>query len=362
MNKSMKNIILVIGLTPQGLSVLRTLSRAGYKVFAFYNNKKQVGRYSKYGTKIFYQSISELKEHITCILKTIDYRPICYITSGEMLASILRDYKEIYQICNVLSGPYETISKLAHKDLMYKIAIDKGLKVAEYCTLDNLQSFKCSYPLFLKRNFEIPLFFKTAIIHSPEELNYYLLRIKESEKKDILLQNFINIPRENLLEISAQTFFSESHLKGILITNQKRRLKKGITSFLEEINDPTITQDITRLCNAFMADLNYTGFAEFEFMYNTNSNQLYFIEVNTRTCGLQSSMNHKFSNLLDVMTNPYNSPVLTIKKTQLYWMNIQRDIRARIESRDFSHLLDIFKSSYDILDWKDIKPFFRQFL
>jgi len=56
----MKNIILVIGLTPQGLSVLRTLSRAGYKVFAFYNNKKQVGRYSKYGTKIFYQSISEL--------------------------------------------------------------------------------------------------------------------------------------------------------------------------------------------------------------------------------------------------------------------------------------------------------------
>lgn len=358
----MKKVIIVIGLTPQGLSVLRTLSREGIEVVAFYNSKRQVGRYSKYGKKVYFQSIIELKQQIDTILQSLNYRPLCYITSGEMLALILREYKELYKLCDVMSGPYETIERLAHKDQMYKIAIEKGFKVAPFVTLDNLDLYNLKYPLFLKRNFEIPLFFKAVKIARKEEFEDYLSKIKEEEKKDIIVQEFIDISKNNLLEISAQTFFSRSQLKGILITNQKRRLKKGITSYLEEIEDSNIIELITKLCNAFMENLDYTGFAEFEFMYDSSESQLYFVEVNTRTCGLQSSMAHKFGNIAEAIIDPYNAPSLSIKKSKLFWMNIQRDIRARIQMHNFSNLLDIFKSSYDILDWKDYKPFFKQFL
>ena len=65
----MENNVIIIGLTPQGLSVLRVLSRAGVDVVAFYMNKKNVGVHSKYGTKILFNDIHDLKNKIlgTCI-------------------------------------------------------------------------------------------------------------------------------------------------------------------------------------------------------------------------------------------------------------------------------------------------------
>lgn len=355
--------IIVIGLTPQGLSVLRTLSQAGKKVFALYQNKKNIGVKSKYGTKIQFSNSKDLKEKIEEIASKYDDKLLCYITSGEMLAMILREYKELYEVCDVISGPFETIEKLAHKDIMYQIATEKGFKVAKHFTLDKYSEGNLTYPIFMKRNYEIPLFFKAAKIEDKKEFDSYMAKIKEEEKKDILVQEFINIPRKQLMEITAQAFFSQGEMKGVFIAHQKRKLKKGLTAYLEEISDKFITTQATNLLQKYMEELQYTGFAEFEFMYNKESKELYFVEVNTRTCGSQSSLNYKWSNLAEVMINPHTAPMLKERSSKpVRWMNITRDMRVRIEKRDLSNLLDIFRSKYDILTLKDIKPFISQFL
>ena len=355
--------IIVIGLTPQGLSVLRVLSQAGKEVIALYQSKRNIGVKSKYGTKIQFNDSNELRERINEITSKHQEKLLCYITSGEMLAMILREYKELYEVCDVIAGPFETIEKLAHKDIMYQIAIEKGFKVAKHFTLDNFREGDLAYPIFMKRNYEIPLFFKAAKIEEKKEYDGYMSRIKEKEKKDILVQEFINIPSKNLMEITAQAFFTCGKMQGVFIANQERRLKKGLTSYIEEITDKDIHSHISTLANNFMHDLNYTGFAEFEFMYNKENKELYFVEVNTRTCGLQSSLNHKWSNLADVLVNPHNAPVLVARSNKpLRWMNITRDIRVRLQKRDLSNILDIFRSKYDILTLKDIKPFISQFL
>lgn len=355
--------IIVIGLTPQGLSVLRVLSQAGKEVIALYQSKRNIGVKSKYGTKIQFNDSNELKQKVNDITSKHQEKLLCYITSGEMLAMILREYKELYEVCDVIAGPFETIEKLAHKDIMYQIAIEKGFKVAKHFTLDNFREGDLAYPIFMKRNYEIPLFFKAAKIEEKKEYDGYMSRIKEKEKKDILVQEFINIPSKNLMEITAQAFFTCGKMQGVFIANQERRLKKGLTSYIEEITDKDIHSHISTLANNFMHDLNYTGFAEFEFMYNKENKELFFVEVNTRTCGLQSSLNHKWSNLADVLVNPHNAPVLVARSNKpLRWMNITRDIRVRLQKRDLSNILDIFRSKYDILTLKDIKPFISQFL
>lgn len=358
----MSQKVIVLGLTAQGLSLLRILSRSGVDVFAFCASTKNVGYSSKYGVKRVFSSVEELKRLVNDVVIQSQEKLLCYITSGEILALILREYPELYDICNVISSPYETLVRIAHKDIMYDIAISKGLNVASYTTLDKYKNGMLRFPCIIKRNYEIPLFFKTAIVANQDELVYYMSRIKDNQKKDILIQEYINIDVDSLIEISAQFFFSNSSSKGDLITWQKRRLKKGITSFLVEINDPNLKENIKSLCSSFMADLNYTGFAEFEFMYDSKEKKLFFIEINTRTCGLQSSMNYKFSNLSDVLLNPYDAPSLLVKNNNVVWMNIQRDIRARFEKHDFRNLEDLFKSHFDILDIHDIKPFIRQFI
>lgn len=356
------NKIFVLGLTPQGLSVLRVLSRSGVPVIAFCSSARNVGYHSRYGEKILFDDIKDLKSKIAEKLKVLDYKPVCYITSGEILAAVLRDFPEIYTLCNVISGPYETIAKLAHKDIMYGIAKSKGFKVAKYATLDKYKEGELKFPLFMKRNYEISLFFKAAYIPDKKVLNEYLERIEPSQKKDIIIQEYIPIPKNRLKEISVQTFFSNSEAKGFLFGDQVERLSKGLTAFLVEIDNDSICQHIKHLCCLFMQDLNYTGFAEFEFMYDVETKDLYFVEVNTRTCGLQSSLNYKFSNLADLLKNPLQAPMLSETKKTVKWINVQRYLRCKWQKKNLSGLSNLFNSSYDILDWKDLKPFFRQLI
>ena len=354
--------VIVLGLTPQGLSVLRVLSRRGVNVYAFGTSEKQVGYHSRYGIKKIFHSVLELKTSIGTILSDLSYKPLCYITSGEILALVLRDYPELYQQCDVISSPFDVVNKLAHKDQMYAMAIRCGFKVADYVTLDRYNSNILSFPLFVKRNYEVSLGFKTAIVNDAQELTRLCDKIPQIRRPDVLLQQIISIPKSDLLEVSAQCFFSRGKLRGCLVADQRRRLKKGLTSYLVELPHDNFFTKISELTQSFMSGLNYTGFAEFEFMYDKRNRLLYFIEVNTRTCGLQSSLDCKFSNIGDVMLNPYNAPMLQERKGLIHWMNIQRDIRVRFESRDFSNLGAIFSSSFDVFDVKDIKPFIFQFV
>lgn len=355
--------IIVLGLTSQGLSILRVLSQEGYNVIAFYKNKKNIGVKSKFGTKIQFNNCEELKQLIEDVVKKYSVKLLCYITSGELLAMILREYKELFNICDVISGPFETIEKLAHKDIMYQIAIEKGFKVAKHFTLDKFREGDLAYPIFMKRNYEIPLFFKAAKIEDKKEFDTYMSKIKDEEKKDILVQEFINIPRKQLMEITAQAFFSQGEIKGIFVAEQKRKLKEGLTASLEEITEQIIVEQISKLASRYMKGLEYTGFAEFEFIYHKDNKNLYFIEVNTRPCGTHSALNYKWSNQHEVLTNPHNAPVLVARSNKpLRWMNITRDIRVRLQKRNLSNIFDIFRSKYDILTLKDIKPFISQFL
>lgn len=355
--------IFVLGLTPQGLSVIRTLGRAGHQVYAFGTNKRQVGYHSRYGKKYIFSSIEELKKIISKLLQTLQDRPICHITSGEILAMVLEHYKELYSLCDVISSPYSIVQKLAHKNQMYQLAEQKGFMVAPYQTLDQIKDInQLTFPIFIKRNYEIPLFFKAEKIHSAKELQTYINRIPEAQLQHILVQDYIEINKKDRIEISAQSFFSCGKLKGIFIGHQKRKLKTGLTACLIELKESSITKHIIKQCSSFMSELNYTGFAEFEFMYNKKNNLLFFTEVNTRACGTHSSFNKKYPNLLQALLQPYNCPNLVAHKKRIVWINLIRDIRARIQQKTLTGITDNFKASYDILSWDDPMPFFRQFI
>ena len=91
--------VFIVGLTPQGLSLLRVFSRAGVEVIAFCNNKRNVGYHSRYGRKVLFDGVDDLKMKIAAELNSLDYNPLCYITSGELLAMVLRDFKELSDLC-----------------------------------------------------------------------------------------------------------------------------------------------------------------------------------------------------------------------------------------------------------------------
>lgn len=350
---------ILIGLHPQGLSMLRILSRAGHNVIAFANSKKSIGYYSKFGDKRIFSTIEELKEKISLLAESSDEKINCIITDGELLGSILSDYPELYEICIVQSGPLSLVKMLSHKNLMYEYASERGLNCAKYSLLSDYKAGDLQFPVILKRNYEIPLFFKVMKIDSEQDLSVFIKKILKANYKSIMVQEFIN--DNSLINISFQGYFIKGVCKCSFICSQERRLVSGITSYLKEINDPAIKNFIIEKVNIFFKDSAYTGFNELEFLYSAKNNELHFIEINTRTCGLHSVLNHKFQNLSALYDNIDNPRDLIENPQILSWINIARDIKARFQTKDFIGLTQFFTSKYDVLDWGDLKPFIFQF-
>ena len=354
----MKKII-IIGLTPQGLAMLRILSRAGHQVIAFTNTKKVVGYYSKYGDKRIFNDVVNLKSQIEKIVKAETKKIDCIITSGELLALIISEYPELYDICNVQSGPLHLVKMLSHKNQMYDFATSRGLKSAKFKTLYEYKPGDLKFPIILKKNYEIPLFFKIKKINSDYELSIFSKKIDTNNYKDILIQEYINI--ENYIFITYQAYLHYGEIKCYFIARQTRRLSTGLTCFIEEIKNNNLRKKIKNLSENLLVKTNYNGFIEVEYIYNTDNEDIIFMETNTRPCGTHSAFSYKFNNLHELFNQINNPPNLITNNKKIVWINIARDIKARLINKDFRHLSQFFKAKRDILDKDDLKPFIMQF-
>lgn len=355
-----KKPYIIIGLTPQGLSMLRILSSAGFKVYAFTHTKNVVGYASRYGEKLVFDTIDELKKGIGEIAQSSENKINCIITSGELLSLILDKFVELYDICKVQSGPYELIKVLSNKTLMYNYAQTRGLKCAKHALLNNYKSNNLNFPVILKRNTEIPLFFKIKKIDSEDEMSVYMDKINPVDYTNILVQEYIVL--KNFNDVSIQAYLHQGEMKCHFISFQERRLPTGVTSFLAEVDDKNIASMVKTKTDNFFKYSKYTGFCEIEFIYDYQADELYFIEINTRPCGLHSVLAKKFKNLAELYLQIDNPPVLENNSKQTTWINIARDIKARLQLKDFKNLSQLLTSTYDIWDSKDLKPFFYQFV
>lgn len=340
--------------------MLRILSRAGHHVIAFANSKKAVGYSSRYGEKRIFSTLDELKRQISDITKSTNEKVNCIITDGELLGTIISDYPELYEICNVQSGPYSLVKMLAHKDLMYEFASSRGLNYARFVLLSEYKQGELHFPVILKRNFEIPLFFKVKKIESENYFSEFVKKIKKEDYKHIMVQEYIT--DDPVLNISFQGYFINGVCKCSFICSQDRRISAGITSYLNEIGNNEIKEMIKKKAESFFKETEYTGFTELEFLYSEETHALYFIEINTRTCGLHSVLKYKFPNLSSLYDNVNDPPELIENPKLLSWINIARDIKARIQNKDFKNISQLFTSKHDVFDWCDLKPFIYQFV
>ena len=354
------SVFIIIGGTAQGLALFRELGKIKANVYVLCQSKKQVAYHSKYKNKLLFNNVEELDSHISKIQSLCNCKPICYITSGEALALILSNYNQIYNKCDVYPRPLDKVSILSHKDLMYDFALKHGMATKPYLTLDKYKPGTLKYPIILKRNYEVPLFFKVLRPQSEEELQAIINQIPNDNLCNVIAQEKICIEDKHLMEVSCQGYFVEGWCCGLLIAYQKRKLKKGLTAAIEEIDDELLKSMISTQVENFMADTSYSGFAEFEYMFDKSTRDLFFLEINTRPCGEQSAMSHKFENIIEVLLEPNKRIQLVPKTDHLCWMNILRDIKARFERKNFHNIFDIFKSHYDVFSWRDIKPFLSQ--
>ncbi|MCW7755059.1 hypothetical protein OOT00_13805 [Desulfobotulus sp. H1] len=338
--------IVVLGLSPQGLALLRAYARSGFSVVAV-GFPEDVGIYSRYGKVVVIHHCSE----VPMVLSRFA-RSGCkiHITSDIMLNYIIDSLVELFDIYNI-SPPLNAAILLRDKAETYKYFSVYGvIACPKSYTLND--SINWHFPVIAKWNRTNRVTsFKTATIESHKDLTKY--RYIDG----LIFQEYIEAERSS--NVSYCGYYENGTKKIDALVCQKRQYPIGISSCVVLLgNEHRIVIDVSR---RILEDLRFDGFVEIEYRISSLDQKYYLIEVNPRACGwikfLMPSFSHK---ILGNSSEKFNS-----KKV---WINIIRDIRAIWHSKEMSlnnlrmyfreYFIDSIKDIYDV---KDFKPFLFQF-
>lgn len=358
--KKNKNEIMILGLTPAGLFLLRELSRSGKNVLAV-GLKDNIGLYSKYGHKICLSKIEEVEDVIN---KYFHPDVTTYICSDPFINYLLDKNHKILKEKKCFPD-YKSAKIFSDKLLTGQLADTLGIAYPKMYSLSNVTNDNIKkYPLILKWNrrktFNEP--FKTIIINSKYELE----RISKNYKRfhnNLIVQKYIR--DECTVNISYGGYYLHGNEKMHIIVLQKRQYPKGITCFAEEYKGKYY-QKIWEISKKIISNIEFNGFAEVEFRVDIIKNKIYLIEVNPRTWGWIKVLKKKYKKLdLDFIQNN-----IILNENSVCSTNIVRDTRAIInmlktnpDIRILRSVIDDYRKKpiMDIFETNDLKPFFMQF-
>lgn len=348
--------VIICGLAPQGLFLLREFAKSNYLVHAI-SLYKSPGYYSKYGKKYLANSYPETVDILKNLHSKLPKTTKCIVPSGRLLTYFIREFPDIYNYFDVESTPFESIEIFIDKNKTYKHAADLDIKYPRVFNLNEITND--DFPIFVKKRNEIKFSdesFKTKIIYSQQEINSLLKNFSVFERQFLVFQEYI----PNALNVSFLGYFRKGNLIGFLVVQQIRQYPKGITSCVVEFNDKRKNL-IKEKSELIIGSYPYTGFAEVEFKI-TKENLIYLIEVNPRICGWGKAFKYKFLNFRDFIDQFIEVDNFTLieNKKPVAWLNLLRDLIAIFNSKKIKRLNKIFSTHYDLFEVNDLKPFLMQ--
>ncbi len=369
-----KSPVILLGLKPQGLFLLRELSKAGFAVHAVDSTKTPAFR-SKYGCKYVVSSDDELLSLLSELHQRFGSGTRCYVSSGALLDCVVRKMPQLYDLCEVYPRPLPSVALLLNKMSTYAAAKELGISCPETFTLEQVD-LACEFcsngrKLIAKWNREFTGTastpgFKTLVIDKRSTCTELKETLSEEEQKNVILQHFIDNDQQH--NISYQGYFVDGVCVASFLAQQLRQFPMGITSYLRECDGRGV-EEIAQKANRLFARMRYTGFAEAEFKWDDTFTVPYLLEVNPRAHGLISALKAKYPGLARVLTLPTcNEPLQGVAR-RIEWANIMRDLRSVIQGfrrhKSISQLslglVSWAKPKFiDGFDWRDMRPFLIQ--
>jgi predicted ATP-grasp superfamily ATP-dependent carboligase len=353
---------MIIGLSPQGLFLLREFSRAGKKVLAL-AIKDNIGLYSKYGCKITLSKLSDIED---IFLKYLHPNMTIHICSDAFLNYLVDKKHKVFRGFTCFPD-YKSAKIFSNKILTGRLARNLRINYPKMYKLKEINTDKWEiYPLILKwnRRRNINEQFKTAIIKSPNDLKNFKAK-NHKLNRDLIVQKYI--PGEPKVDISYGGYFVDGSEKFYIIIQQERQYPypNGLASFIKEYMG-SHKDEIRKIAKTILEYVGFSGFVEVECRIDIEKDKLYLIEVNPRACGWIKILKRKYREL-DLVNLKGNR---IEDSDTICWVNLVRDIRSVIDmiktpaGRKLAKkvITDYQKRPItDIFEFTDLRPFIGQF-
>lgn len=362
--------VIIFGGHIQALGLARQSNALGVKVILFLNDMYSITRFSN--------SVNE-----TVICKTfdeIDKKLAKYQTKQTLLLPTSDDYIDyIYNHYEYLSQKFtlgipskECINIFSDKRNAYNFIKHSGVEQPQsWCpnTIDDIKviSKQISYPIVVKPAIMYSfhkLFGKKAyLFHDSQEMVEKCQHISRSFPiEHLLIQEFMPGGAKTLYSYGVFSYNGEP--QAWLIANRIRQNPMDFgnsTTFAITCDIPEIEQSAKKILRL----TNYTGLAEIEFMYDSDTKVYKFLEINTRAWKWHTISNGLNFGFLPEMIHKLNGEMgnFTSSHKEVAWVERLTDFSVLIKEFFKGHItiksiINNYRLSKTNAVWalKDIKP------
>ena len=284
------NIVIVGRFSPPVLACIRSWGRRGNKIGFICiddgNGLKPRSRYldgymtitgkDLYQNSGIFKISSFLGQFNTNVLSCIDDNIACWLSDNA------------FQFDKKLFPAFpssQMVKKVLSKTLQIRVATKAGFDVLPEYLIDNdnIETLTIApehFPLCLRPSephHMVPSF-KVKLIHSYFELKEFAKTIHIKKNGKIIGQPFRNLP--NLVVHGIRSQKGETKLISAFIIHRKF---EGVTLTLQPY--PDLNRDLADRCSVFVQLLGLTGNFHFEFLFDPETKQAFFLEINLRFGG-----------------------------------------------------------------------------
>jgi len=283
-----RRILAVVGDTQVGLWTVRSLGRAGLRVFAVCTSDRGLSAHSRYagGVKVLGVGPDDPSwiERIEAFARELRVGSILTIAESYH-AALIRERDRFEPRIHVFSPSAEAFGKATDKDHMHALAHRLGVPVARGMTLDKLMARNEGYPL------RYPLVLRTRNQSSPDGLAPWKAAYARTEQELQVLHEQLGPIASNVLvqeyhpgvedHIQVLMHDGEPFMVGEYVGEHHMPLAGGVTVQRVTCRHEGIVRDAVRLLQA----IGWEGAAGVQFHYDPDTGKYIFLEVNPRFIG-----------------------------------------------------------------------------
>jgi len=351
--------ILVCGEYINALGIARSASKYRIPVLVLDDHPYPICRYSRYCRPLRVNAFDEGD-----ILNTIFSLPedFVLIPTDDKWVLFLSKYKSALEPqYTVISPDKAAVEVCCNKKESYAIADSVRVPLPQIYPIDGVTSF----PVVVKPSLSYINGVKTP--HGTRVENRHDL-IKAFERlssligaENVIIQEVVAGGAKN--NYSLASYFKDGQLMGSFCSRKLKQYPSefGTGCIVEPVIDEEIHGELRDYTSRFLHAIKYEGVSEIEFMYDNNTHQFKFIEINPRFW-----MQHYLANLLGVNFMEsvlFDRPAGTQQKKDIIWIDelglirVLGDevMRGCINIREYFNIL-MRRKTFGVLSFHDPVP------
>jgi len=373
-------IVVILGMGPTSLSLVRALGRKGVSVYGVGLNRYELALSSRYCQQLGAIDPRYEPERLLALLLDFGRKrskhailPL-YPTGDECVVFIAEHHEELAQYYSFSKLNRAMMELFLNKAQFYEACVEYDLPAPRTFMPKRPEDIReiaeaIAYPCIMKPKY----YHRWAMKHGLTKVVYCrnsneLLRCTHTLSEDIadfIVQEVIDGPEDEIYVVAA--YFDRNCVPHDLFVGQKIRqypVGFGTTTLIRSAS----ADELKKMSVDFLQKVGYQGLVDIEFKYDRRTNSFYVIEINPRLgrwYGIveAAGLNTIYYSYLDLTDQPI--PVDSVKPRAVTWAFLSRDILSVLKNKRW-HTIDLLRSYAGPRTWcvwakDDIRPFFAYF-